>query len=98
MQKKEKFFRLHRGKFLCLSAQSLEEVGVLGKLALQFAFGAQFEVLEAEGGGYSATYQAETSFRWDVGSKPLARLNYHLHFVIGIKMVHGQTAVGVDNV
>ena len=39
-----------------LPAQSLEEVGVLGKLALQFAFFAQFEVLEAEGGGYSATH------------------------------------------
>ena len=71
---------------------------MLGKLALQFAFVAQFEVLEAEGGGYSATYQAETSFRWDVGSKPLAGLYYHLHLVVGEQVMHGQTAVRINNI
>lgn len=79
--------------FLCLSAQSLEEVGVLGKLALQFAFVAQFEVLEAEGGGYGAAHQAETGFRRYVGGKPLSGLYYHLHLVIGEQVMHGQTAV-----
>jgi len=68
---------------LCLSAQPLKEVGVLGKLALQFAFGAQFEVLEAEGGGYGAAHQAETGFRWDVSREPVSGLYYHLHLVIG---------------
>lgn len=71
---------------------------MLGKLALQFAFGAQFEVLEAEGGGHSAAHQAETGFRWDVSRKPQAGLYYHLHLVVGEQVMHGQTAVSVDDI
>ena len=65
---------------------------------MQFAFVAQFEVLEAEGGGYGAAHQAETGFRWYVGGKPLARLNNHLHLIVGEEVVYGQTAVGVDDI
>jgi hypothetical protein len=39
-----------------LSAQSLDEVSMLGKLALQFAFVGQLEVLEAEGRGHSTSH------------------------------------------
>ena len=67
----------------CLPAKAVDEVGVLGELALQFAFVAQFEVLEAEGGGHSAAHQAETGFRWDVSREPVSGLYYHLHLVIG---------------
>lgn len=79
-----------------LAAQTFEEFGVLGKLALQFAFVAQFEVLEAEGGGYGAAHQAETGFRWDVSREPLFGLYHYLHLVVGIEVVHGQAAVRIN--